>query len=130
MTTNDDVKYLVLKYEEKETALKALCGDYDRLRASLIPADVQAALDDLAAEYGPKIASAQGGLDILESDIKALVLELGENVSGNRLKFRLSNGRETADMDMLRGMSALIPEIKTAFKTGNPSVSVYGKEKF
>lgn len=125
----EEIQLMISKFEALEVALKELCDDYDAKRAAAIPAEVQVVLDDLAVEYGPKIANAQGGLEILESNIKALVVASEHTFSGNRVKFTYNKGKSSWDSDMLKGMMALIPALEKAHKTGNPYTSVSGKGK-
>lgn len=126
----DEIDAMIERFENLEKSVAMLCAAYDAKRAAAIPADVQATLDDLAAEFGPKIAGAQASLDVLESNIKALVANSGKTYKGKKVEFRYNKGKKKVNVDMLEGMSALIPEIRNAFSFGDPTCSVYGKDKF
>ena len=125
---NDEL--IAEKIKELETALvqsDALDDEYDRLRQKLIPPEVQTALDDLAAEYGPMLANAEIAIAIMEDSLKALVIQSEKSHKGKRLHFVFTPAKPKWNAQMLDGMSAIIPEINAAREQGKPSVSLRGK---
>ena len=125
---NDEL--IAEKIKELETALvqsDALDDEYDRKRKELIPPEVQAALDDLAAEYGPMLMSAEIAIAIKEDNLKALVIQSEKSHKGERLHFVFTPAKPKYNVQMLEGMRTLIPQLNAAREQGKPSVSLRGK---
>ena len=125
---NDEL--IAEKIKELETALvnsESLDDEYDRLRQKLIPPEVQTALDDLAAEYGPMLANAEIAIAIMEDSLKALVIQSEKSHKGKRLHFVFTPAKPKYNVQMLEGMRTLVPQLNAAREPGKPSVSLRGK---
>ncbi len=68
---------------------------YDNLRRQAIPPEVQAALDEIAAEEAGATSVAQAGIEALTEQVKSLVIERGASVKGSVLHAVFSQPRVT-----------------------------------
>lgn len=66
-------------------------------------------------------------IEMLETEIKKDVLEIGSTVSGEKLTAVWTSGRMSWDSKKLNELSENCPEINNCRKYGNPSVSFRSK---
>lgn len=66
-------------------------------------------------------------IDMLESEIKNEVLEIGKSVSSDNMTAVWANGRMSWDSKKLAELSEKYPEINDCRRYGNPSVSFRSK---
>jgi hypothetical protein len=97
---------------------------FDDLRRSILTPEIQAALDDIDAEYRTANDALQSGIAELEKEIKEDVLTKGETVKGDGIMAVWNKGRESWDGKSLSGYAAAHPEILAFRKIGEPSVSI------
>lgn len=100
---------------QKEEALKAA-----------IPADVQTRLNEIEAELGGKAAVAAEKVEDIKTQVRELVLALGYSVKGDHLHAVFVSGRTTWDNKKMVAMLKRYPELESAKKEGDPSVSFRG----
>lgn len=93
-------------------------------KKAAIPAEVQAVLDEIEAEFSPKQESINSEISELEAQVKALVLESGETAKGGSLQAVFAKGRVTWDSKALDGYAKANPTIAEYRKQGDPSVSI------
>jgi len=98
----------------------------DRRRAeqSAIPAEVQARLDEIAAEFGDKAAAVNDNIAALEAQVKEAVLAEGETIKGGALQAVWVKGRVSWDSKALDGYCKAHPELAEYRKQGEPSVAI------
>lgn len=96
---------------------------YDERRKALIPAEVQAALDLVDADYEAKRAENSARREALKDQIILDVLAGGETVKGRFIMAVWNKGRVTWDNKKLDGMMALVPGLSAARSEGKPSVT-------
>jgi len=108
---------------ELQAAAAVLQLDYRDRRAEIMSA-VQSQLDALDQELKPRIAAAEEQAAQLEGEVKALVIERGASVKGERLHAVYSKGRVTWDTKGLDGFVVAHPEVAQFRKEGQPSVTI------
>ena len=95
-----------------------------KLRAEIIPPEIQMQLIELDDERTTAMESIQGGIASLEAEIKANILEAGSSVKGAYLHAIWSKGRVSWDTKALDGYTAAHPELLPFRKEGDPTVSI------
>lgn len=93
-------------------------------KKAAVPAEVQAVLDEIEAEYAPKQDAIGQEISELEAQVKSLVLEDGETAKGGSLQAVYTKGRVTWDTKALDGYAKANPAIAEYRKQGDPSVSI------
>ena len=102
-----------LVYQEKATLID-----------SVLTQEIKEKLAEIDAEFQPKIEQLSQEKSMLESEIKAEVIEAGRTVKGSFHSFIWSKPRVSWDTKALDVYAMSHPEI-TQFRTeGSPSVSV------
>lgn len=112
--------------------MEMLKRDFDHVRSSVIPEEVQKKLDEIAEEERIALDNLNSEIDDLTLKIKDAVLKKGETVKGRFLIAVFNQGRISWDNKALQGYAEAYPELKQFMKEGAPSVSireVYTKEK-
>lgn len=93
-------------------------------KKAAIPAEVQAILDEIEAEFAPKQEALSAEIEQLEQAVKADVLETGETAKGGSLQAVYTKGRVSWDTRALDGYAKANPAIAEYRKQGDPSVSI------
>jgi len=91
---------------------------------SILTPEIKAQLADIDAEFKLQSLAVDENIDALTAEIKADVLANGATVKGAHLSAVYSKGRVSWDTKMLDGMIALVPQLATARKEGDPSISI------
>jgi len=97
---------------DKLAALDKLYAKQTQLQAK-IPADLQASLLNVQSE-----------IDVLKSDICAVVVERGETVTGDALQAVFYQGKATWDSKALDAYSISVPELLKYRKLGKPYATI------
>jgi len=97
---------------------------YADLKATIIPPEIKAQLDEIDAEAQTAMDALSGGIDSLTAEIKAEVIAAGTTVKSERLQAVYAKGRISWDSKALDGYAVAHPEIGAFRKTGEPSVSI------
>lgn len=97
---------------------------FAQLRKAIMPAEIQAQLDDLEAEQASTLEPVQNEIATLTDDIKGNVIIQGISVKGSFLMAVFNKARVTWDGKILEGYAVAHPEINAAKKVGEPSVSI------
>ena len=119
------IENLLDKLSEIQSAADLLQSDYEQKRAAIL-ATVQEQLDALEAEYRPNLNAAVENANTIAQAIKAAVIEQGASVKGAYLQAVYAKGRVSWDSKSLDGYAMAHPEILSARKVGEPSVSIRG----
>lgn len=121
-----DASYqVVLDARQKIAIEKKAKIDADlAVKTAAVFEQVEARRHEIAAEFGSKAVAVDANIAALTAEIKANVAVEGHSVKGQFFHAVYSAGRVSWDTARLEGMMALIPEIKQARKTGDPSVSI------
>ena len=109
---------------ERQAQLDVMRLAYDEQRKAIIPAEIQAQLDDLDDEWESARTMCQAGVDELTAEIKADVIQAGATVKGDTMMAVWTKGRVSWDNKALDGYAAGHPEIVPFRKEGEPSVSI------
>ncbi len=118
----EEIRRLLDELAEIQASLDALRLEKERLRESIIPAEVRAALEELEAEFAPKEEEAVRKEQALRKRVVEMVKSLGHTVKGAHLQAVFSM-RTSWDSKRLEGFAKAHPEI-LAFRTQKPSVSI------
>ncbi len=94
------------------------------LTEAAMPPEVKQRLDDIAAEFKPKLDLIDGEEAGLEFTIKDAVMDERQTAKGKILMAVYALGRITWDTQALNGYAAAHPELKDFRKVGKPSVSI------
>lgn len=95
-----------------------------KLLNDAIPMNIKTHLGEIEAEFADKEEAVKTNIASLEERIKKSVLEIGSSVKGRFLHAVYSKGRTTWDNDFLNRFAKKHPEIESARKEGDPSVSM------
>lgn len=109
---------------EKLTELYAKRDLLSLDKKAAIPAETQAILDEIEAEFSPKQEAIGNEIAELEAQVKSLVLESGETAKGGSLQAVYAKGRVSWDTKALDGYAKANPAISEYRKQGDPSVSI------
>lgn len=97
---------------------------YEELIAKVLTPEIKEQLDQIEAERKEAVAGYQEPLDALETSIKEAVIRLGATVKVEGVAQAIYfDGRESADMKMLKGYILAHPEAEGLIKKGDPYVS-------
>ena len=105
---------------DQATALRL---EWEQLRDAIL-APVRKELEDLDAEYTPRMAAVTEASTSLESDIKQQILAAGETAKGTRLMAVYNKGRVSWDTKALDGYAVAHPEMSAFRSEGAPSVTI------
>jgi hypothetical protein len=111
-----------LAYYREETA--KLEDELTTAIASVIPPDVQKAIDEVKAELQPDIDQARKKAAETEQAIRDYVILNGESEKGGGLEAVICSGRVSWDTKGLDKAIALIPGLAEFRKKGEPYVTI------
>lgn len=111
-------------YSDTIYAIDFLVNERKEMVESLIPPEVKEKMEEIIAEYKPKLEGLEHKRDALERELKAATIARGFTIKGNFHAFTFVKGRTTWDSKSLEGYAAAHPEILAFRKIGEPSVSV------
>jgi hypothetical protein len=101
--------------------------DMDNLKQSVIPVEIKEKLDDINAEYSPKLEAISTERATLEAEIRNDVMVSGQSVKGEVYNASYVNGRTSWDTKALDGYAAVHPEILQFKTVGAPTVRISRK---
>lgn len=127
MMQNEDAVTLVEIYETTRRDADQVRKLYEE-RRDLILAYVKEDLDALAAEMQPFLDISELAARESEEAARKAVMSIGETVEGETVQFIYVKSKTTWDGAMLQGMAKIIPELESAKKVGEPSVSIRRKK--
>lgn len=90
----------------------------------ILTPEILAQVEEIRKKWADTTESMTAEIAELEADIKADVLSGGETVKGARLMAVWNKGRVSWDGKKLDGMRALIPQLDTARKVSEPTVTI------
>lgn len=105
------------------TELEQIDADYARAYAEMMNS-VDPVLRQRVNDLTNRRSSLTAQREPHDSVIRAAVLKLGKTFKMGRVTAVWSEGRESADIQMIKGMAAIYPGIARALKKGEPSVSI------
>ena len=120
MTIQDKLE----KLAEMQSHQDVIRLHYADLKATIIPPEIKAQLDEIDAEAQTALDALSGGIDSLTAEIKAEVITAGTTVKSEHLQAVYAKGRVSWDNKGLDGYMVAHPEIGAFRKTGEPSVSI------
>ena len=117
--------------QEMLSELSVLYGERDMLeldREALIDQvmtpEIKAKIAEINAEFADKQVAADERVAKLTNAIKAAVAEFGDTVSSQHLMAVYAKGRVSWDTAKLDGLAMVIPQLASARKEGQPSVTI------
>ena len=90
----------------------------------ILTPEILTQVEEIRKKWADTTESMTAEIAELEADIKADVLSCGETVKGARLMAVWNKGRVSWDGKKLDGMRALIPQLDTARKVSDPTVTI------
>lgn len=129
MDTTYDIYKALEQLSEMRAQAEVIRLHYEDLRKSIIPAEIQAQLDEIDAEQKTAVDALSAGASQLESEIRSCILSIGATVKAGGLMAVFNKGRVTWDSKLLEGFSIAHPEILIARKEGEPSVTIRSNGK-
>ena len=91
---------------------------------TILTPEILAQVEEIRKKWADTTESMTAEIAELEAEIKADVLSCGETVKGNKLMAVWNKGRVSWDGKKLDGMRALIPQLDTARKVSDPTVTI------
>ena len=91
---------------------------------TILTPEILAQVEEIRKKWADTTESMTAEIAELEAEIKADVLSCGETVKGARLMAVWNKGRVSWDGKKLDGMRALIPQLDTARKVADPTVTI------
>lgn len=129
MDTAYDIYKALEQLSEMRAQAEVIRLHYEDLRKSIIPAEIQAQLDEIDAEQKTAADALSAGTSQLENEIKACILSIGATVKAGGLMAVWNKGRVSWDSKLLEGYAVAHPEILAARKEGDPSVTIRSNGK-
>ena len=91
---------------------------------TILTPEILAQVEEIRKKWADTTESMTAEIAELEAEIKADVLAGKETVKGNKLMAVWNKGRGSWDGKKLDGMRALIPQLDTARKVSDPTVTI------
>lgn len=91
---------------------------------TILTPEILAQVEEIRKKWADTTESMTAEIAELEAEIKADVLAGKETVKGNKLMAVWNKGRVSWDGKKLDGMRALIPQLDTARKVADPTVTI------
>lgn len=90
----------------------------------ILTAEIKARLDEIEAEFAPRVAAVEENIAALEEEIKADVLKNGETIRGTFLRAVWYRGRVSWDTKSMDEYALYHPEVIRFRRQGQPYVSI------
>lgn len=91
---------------------------------SILTPEILMQVEEIRQKWNDTTDSMKNEILDLEAEIKKDVLTAGETIKSDHLMAVWNKGRVTWDGKLLDGMAKLIPQLETARKVGEPTVSI------
>ena len=98
--------------------------DKKKLVDAVYTDEIRAKIADIELEFSEKTLGVDENINNLTKEIKDEVVALGDTVKGENLMAVYAKGRVSWDTKTLDGLMLAIPQLSTARKQGDPSVSI------
>ncbi len=98
--------------------------DMESLRNSVIPIEVKEKLNEIDAEFSPRLEAIAAERAQLEAEIRNDVMISGESAAGDVYRASYVKGRVSWNTEALDGYALTHPEINICRKEGAPSVRI------
>jgi hypothetical protein len=90
----------------------------------ILTAEIKARLEEIEAEFAPRLVAVEENIAALEEEIKTEVLQGGATVRGTFLRATWNRGRITWDTKGMDEYALYHPEVMRYRKQGQPYVSI------
>lgn len=118
------VKEKIATLEDMFYQREFLKREKKKLLDSIIPKEIQDAINEIEAEFDEKTDMLEHNITRLSSEIKEEVKGLGSSIKGEKIHAVFVKGRTTWDTNKLEALSIVVPQIEEAKKVGEPTVSI------
>lgn len=118
----DEIINLLDQLADIESQIDVLNIERAMARKAAIPAEVQAELDAIDAEFETQKSAAEANIVDLRVRLDPLVIAHGASVKGKRMQAVFTKGRITWDAKALDGYAINHPELFAFRAEGEPSV--------
>ncbi len=117
------------EYAEAEAICAQLAQEEERAVEAVTPPEIQKAIQDVHAEFGPKVAAAAKRIGELATEIKGGVALLGKTVEGLKLVAKFQAGRDIWDTAKLEHYAETHKYLAKLKKKTKPTVTIGPREK-
>lgn len=114
---------LIEHYEKARDEHAAIVAEWERRRAEVLTT-VQDQLIAIENEFATKLVKAIADFNMLEAQIKPLVLAEQKTAAGNRWMFVYNKPRVTWDTLKLEGLALMFPPLLECRHVGEASIAV------
>ena len=121
---SDQIKKQLDQLAEYQAQIDLVTIDKRAAIDSVLTPEIKAALDDIEAEFAGRVEEASAKIESLKAEIKDAVIAHGSTVKGCAMQAVYSKPRVSWDTKMLDGLAMVIPQVASARRTGEPSVSI------
>lgn len=111
-------------YRNSAAAKRAEIQAETEAQTAQVYADLAQRKRDIEAEFAGKLDAVDANIKALENEVKADTKAHGSTVKGKYFSTVYVKGRVTWNNDMLDGMIALVPQLASARKEGEPSITL------
>lgn len=122
-----DVRELMMEVHQMRIDLELLRDSKQRA----IPEEMRQVLQEIDAEFDPRISQAEEKLKKVENNLRELVVKLGRTVKGLRLQVVYFKPKITWNNERLEGYAASHPEVlslRNVGEKGSAQIREVGKE--
>lgn len=128
MTDANDISIYLDNLDDLRSNRELIRIDMEEKREKAIPQEVKNVLDDINAEYLPRLEVVDQRIADLTAAIETLVCDFGATVHGKNLMAVYGKPRTSWDTKKLDGYAAAHPEILAFKKVGDkPTISIRSK---
>jgi DNA-binding TFAR19-related protein (PDSD5 family) len=124
MTTETEIKIMLDELADYQAGRDAIAMAKQAAIDAIMTPEIRQQLNDIDAEFADKSSAVDEKIIVLTEDVKIQVGALGQSVKGQFLHAVWNKGRESWDGKLLAGFALAHPEILTARKVGEPTVSL------
>lgn len=119
-----DVYEQIERYSDLGFRLDLIDAEKQALIDAVLTPEIKEKLAEIDAEFAPKLEAISLQREMLEAEIKSIVLGAGQTIKGTHHQFVFGKPRVSWDTRALDGYAKAHPEIAAFRKEGAASVSV------
>ena len=115
---------LLNEYSDNLVGINSLNTEKQALIDQVLTPEIKAQLEEIDAEFDPKVEALNQRNQALIDTVKGEVLAVGQTLNGDYHQAVYTKGRVSWDTKALDGYAVAHPEVATFRKEGAPSVSI------
>ena len=118
------VREKIEKLMQARIDFQVLLDEYKRVVEDVIPVEVRDKISSIKDHYAPITEYQNGIIKVLEAEIRADVMKMGQTVKDDRVQIIYTKGRTSWATKELEGYAVSHPEINVFKHIGEPSVII------